>query len=166
MYLNLFSFFFKKKLLPPQLFFQMSMIKKLIFVEKAVFTSFYLSRGVFALFFLDRRSIPYRVSVESSVLSSQENMSLPRYCRKDHLFKHSLHLFLRDTIRTKFTQQFRLFHTYGDVYASLITFMRTWIWERECLLNLSFLFRTRTRTLPIQNKGQISTQRFSVFIER
>ena len=114
-------------------------------------------KSVLPIFFPEQKS-------SCSVLSSQENMSLPRYCRKDHLFKHSLHLFLRDTIRTKFTQQFRLFHTYGDVYAPLITFMGTWIWERECLLSLSFIFRTLTRTLQIQNEGQKSTQRISVFL--
>ena len=112
-------------------------------------------KSVLSIFFPEQKS-------SCSVLSSQENMSLPRHCRKDHLFKQSLHLLLRDTIRTKFTQQFCLFHTYGDVYAPLITFMGTWIWERECLLSLSFLFRTLTRTLYIENEGQISTQRFSI----
>ena len=73
-------------------------------------------KSVLPIFFPDQKS-------SCSVLSSQENMPLPRYCRKDHLFKHSLHRFLRDTIHTKLTQQFRLFHIYGDVYAMLITFI-------------------------------------------
>ena len=109
----------------------------------------------FPIFFPQQRSF-------CSVLPSQEIKSLPRHCRNNNLFQQSLHLLLRDTIRTKFTLQFCLFHTYGDVYAPLITFMGTWIWERECLLSLSFLFRTLTRTLYIENEGQISTQRFSI----
>ena len=109
----------------------------------------------FPIFFPQQRSF-------CSVLPSQEIKSLPRHCRNNNLFQLSLHLLLRDTIRTKFTLQFCLFHTYGDVYAPLITFMGTWIWERECLLSLSFLFRTLTRTLYIENEGQISTQRFSI----
>ena len=36
------------------------------------------------------------------------------------------------------------------------------LWEREPLHSLSYIFRTLTRTLQIQNKGQISTQRFSL----
>ena len=36
------------------------------------------------------------------------------------------------------------------------------LWEREYLQSLSYLFRTLTRTLQIQNEGQISTQRFSL----
>ena len=109
----------------------------------------------FHIFFPQQRSF-------CSVLSWQEINTLPRQCRNNHLFQQSLHLLLRDTIRTKFTLQFCLFHTYGDVYAPLVTFMGTWIWERECLLNLSLLFRTFTGTLYIENEGQISTQRFSI----
>ena len=87
----------------------MSMIKKLIFVEKAVFPSFPQQRSF------------------CSVLPSQEIKSLPRHCRNNHLFQQSLHLILRYTIRTKYTQKFCLFHIYGDVYALLITFMGTWM---------------------------------------
>ena len=61
------------------------------------------------------------------VLSSQENKSLYSHCRSNLLFQQSLHLLLRYTIRTKYTQKFCFFHTYGDVYAPLNTFMGTWI---------------------------------------
>ena len=61
------------------------------------------------------------------VLSSQENKSLYRHCRSNHLFQQSLHLLLQDTIRKKYTRIFCHYHTYGDVFAPLITIMGTWI---------------------------------------
>ena len=91
-----------------------------------------------------------------SVLSYQENMSLPPHCRKDHLFKQSSHLLLRDTIRTKFTQQFCLFHTYGDVYAPLITFMGTWISSKFIILisnSDSNSTKSKDRRFSVSNLG-------------
>ena len=65
------SFFFNNKLLPPQMFVQMSIIKTLIFVEKAVCPSFFLSRKAHAVSFLLRRTSPYPVIVDATTYSNK-----------------------------------------------------------------------------------------------
>ena len=87
----------------------MSIIKTLIFVEKAVCPSFFLSRKAHAVSFLLRRTSPYPVIVEATT-----------YSNKVCIFSYNIR-YAQSIHRNCF------FHTYGDIYAPLITFMGTWI---------------------------------------
>ena len=62
------------------------------------------------------------------------------------MFKKSLlHHLLRVMISTKYTQKFRLFHLYGDIYALLITFMGTWMFSKFIIFTSNQLFKKSLR---------------------